>query len=354
MAKHGDTMHVQYLGRFYESRLKFDSSYDRNNVPFNYKLGVGGVIEGYQIGTKEMCINERRRLIVPSKFAYGASGTTGIPGYSTLMFDVHLVQINDKKPDYPTPEAEEEKIIVDRNDSLECGEGIKKGDTVTLEYSGSLPDGTTFDNGTGLQFVVGSAQVIVGIDEGVIGLCLGAVASLRIPPVKAWGDRWEGPVPQWSHTHYNITITEHVARKDWEKSGEKELSYETVFKTTDCFYKVQAGDYILLKYTVYSTSGVEFGTSQMRYPVGRWVLVTGWDQVIEGMCVGEVRTAYIPGEQAHQVGTSLFLAPPRTAFTCRLEVLKLLLTREDKDEIDLKVGAGVLEGVKASTMHTEL
>ena len=75
IGRHGDIMHVQYLGRFYESKKVFDSSYRRNNVPFYYTLGVGGVIEGYQIGTKDMCINERRRLIVPSKYAYGSQGT---------------------------------------------------------------------------------------------------------------------------------------------------------------------------------------------------------------------------------------------------------------------------------------
>ena len=76
VGQHGDTMHMQYLGRFYdENRKTFDSSYNRNNVPFSYQLGVGGVIEGYQHGTKEMCINERRRLIVPSKYAYGSRGT---------------------------------------------------------------------------------------------------------------------------------------------------------------------------------------------------------------------------------------------------------------------------------------
>ena len=75
IGRHGDVMHVQYLGRFFDTRKTFDSSYRRNNVPFYYTLGVGGVIEGYQIGTKNMCINERRRLIVPSKYAYGNKGT---------------------------------------------------------------------------------------------------------------------------------------------------------------------------------------------------------------------------------------------------------------------------------------
>jgi len=350
MAKHGDTMHVQYLGRFYESRVKFDSSYDRNNVPFNYKLGIGGVIEGYQIGTQNMCINERRRLIVPSKYAYGAGGTTGIPGYSTLMFDVHLVQINDEKPSYPTPDPEEELVIVDRLNDVQCDEQIKKGDTVTLDYAGSLADGTAFDNGTGLQFVVGASQVIPGIDEAVVGLCLSTSAALRIPPVKAWNDRWEGPVPQWSHVHYTINVTDHKART--ESAKKKELSFESVSKPTECIYTIQAGDYILLKYTVYSTSGAELGSGEMRYPVGRRVLAAGWDRVLEGMCIGEVRTAYIPADLAHKVGTSLFLAPPQTAFNCRLEVVKLLLSHDDKDEIDVRVG--VLEGVKASSMHVEL
>ena len=98
VGQHGDIMHVQYLGRFYESKKVFDSSYRRNNVPFYYTLGVGGVIEGYQIGTKEMCINERRRLIVPSKYAYGKDGTGWLSTFFQRLnlitkYNVFLLQI---------------------------------------------------------------------------------------------------------------------------------------------------------------------------------------------------------------------------------------------------------------------
>ena len=337
VGQRGDKMHVQYLGRFFDSRETFDSSYNRDNVPFQYTLAVGGVIEGYQIGTKNMCINERRRLIVPSKYAYGSSGTGSIPPHATLMFDVHLVQINDSPPKITVPLEMTTEVNVEG--SKDCDHPIAVGDVVQIEYVGALPDGTVFDKSEKpVKFVVGSSQIMQGIDIGVVSFCKDSKLEMEIPPTKAYGDQWDGPVPQWSFVYYSVSVTHHSVSSLIE-DGNLELACETLDTPSNCgsSYKIQKGDYISLEYKVKDLSKVDLGEGNMRYPVGRKVLVPGWDQALVGACVGERKLCWIPGSLAHPKGISLFLAPPEKAFYSELTVKEVLLTYSDnKDAQDLR------------------
>jgi peptidylprolyl isomerase len=68
--------------------------------------------------------------------------------------------------------------------------GAKTGDMVTIEYTGSLANGTVFDtnvNQTPLTFIIGQGRVIQGLDEGVIGMNQGETRTLNIPVDKAYG-----------------------------------------------------------------------------------------------------------------------------------------------------------------------
>lgn len=91
-AKAGDTVSVHYTGVL-EDGTKFDSSLDRG-VPFDFVLGTGSVIQGWDIGVAGMKVGERRKLTIPAHLAYGErSPSPLIPPNSTLIFEVQLLEI---------------------------------------------------------------------------------------------------------------------------------------------------------------------------------------------------------------------------------------------------------------------
>lgn len=91
-ARNGDKLSMHYTGRL-ETGRKFDSSRDRNK-PFDFTLGIGQVIQGWDEGVAGMCVGEKRKLIVPPDMAYGEDGVGSvIPSCATLVFDVELLDI---------------------------------------------------------------------------------------------------------------------------------------------------------------------------------------------------------------------------------------------------------------------
>ena len=89
--KTGDTISVHYTGKLTDG-TKFDSSVDRGK-PFEFTVGQGMVIQGWEQGFLGAKVGEKRTLTIPAEMGYGSRAVGSIPANSTLIFDVELVAI---------------------------------------------------------------------------------------------------------------------------------------------------------------------------------------------------------------------------------------------------------------------
>lgn len=103
MPKSGKIVTVHYTGWLAErdaagnlvAGKKFDSSIDRG-APFQFVIGIGQVIKGWDQGVMGMKVGEKRRLVIPADLGYGARGAAGvIPPNATLIFDVELLGVQE-------------------------------------------------------------------------------------------------------------------------------------------------------------------------------------------------------------------------------------------------------------------
>jgi FKBP-type peptidyl-prolyl cis-trans isomerase len=93
-AKAGDTLTVNYVGVLYKGGKEFDASWKRKE-PFEFKLGQGQVIKGWDQGLVGMKVGGRRELVIPSELAYGKTGSPPtIPANAPLVFVIDLLNVS--------------------------------------------------------------------------------------------------------------------------------------------------------------------------------------------------------------------------------------------------------------------
>jgi len=91
VATEGSVVTVNYTGKFADGTV-FDSS-ESHGQPFQFLLGAGQVIKGWDQGVVGMKIGEKKTLVVPPELGYGPNDYGPIPGNSTLIFDIELLNV---------------------------------------------------------------------------------------------------------------------------------------------------------------------------------------------------------------------------------------------------------------------
>lgn len=94
VASAGNIVEVHYVGVAWSTNRQFDASWDRGET-FDFRLGAGQVIQGWDEGVAGMRVGGRRRLTIPPHMGYGDFGAGGvIKGGETLVFVVDLLNVN--------------------------------------------------------------------------------------------------------------------------------------------------------------------------------------------------------------------------------------------------------------------
>jgi peptidylprolyl isomerase len=182
-AQAGMTLKVNYTGTLTNGTV-FDSSVGRE--PFEFSLGAGQVIQGWDEGLSGMKVGGKRTLTIPSELGYGPQGSGSIPPDATLIFEIELL---DAQP------PAQVKI-----EDLQVGTGAEAvpGKTITVNYTGTLTNGTVFDSSykrnEPFTLQLGAGQVIPGWEQGLEGMKVGGQRRLTIPPSLAYGSRGAGDV----------------------------------------------------------------------------------------------------------------------------------------------------------------
>jgi peptidylprolyl isomerase len=173
-----DLVTVHYTGTL-DNGTVFDAS-RQHGGPASFPLNR--VIKGWTEGVSTMKVGGTRQLVIPPDLAYGAQGAGNgvIPPNATLTFIVELLEV-------PKVKIEDTQVGT--------GAAAKDGDTIVVNYTGKLQDGTVFDSSVGktpFEFMLGGGQVIPGWDQGLLGMQVGGKRTLTIPPSLAYGEQGAG------------------------------------------------------------------------------------------------------------------------------------------------------------------
>lgn len=340
--QNGDKVKVHYTGKLTNDTV-FDSSVKRGQ-PFEFKLGAGQVIKGWDEAFLLLQVGDKATIKLPPDIAYGANAQGSIPANSTLIFDIELLDVTEgirpwdvKGKDTITTASGLKYIMIKENKS-----GISTvGGMSEVHYTGYFRDGKVFDSSVergqplkGLK--VGAGQVIKGWDEGLALLHKGEKAKLIVPYNLAYGEQGYGPIPPKADLIFDVEIVDVVpvvAPPKFDISGLEAkttasgLKYYEV-KRSGSTVKAEAGKTVKVHYSGYLADGKMFDSSVERgepieFPLGQHMVIPGWEEGIALMNVGDKLRLVIPYNLAYGEQGREPIIPAKAELTFDVELIEV-------------------------------
>lgn len=325
--KHGDYVRYHYNATFIDGKT-FDTSHERGEAKVGL-IGEGRLLAGVEKGLKGMCVNEIRSITVPPHLAYGSTGAGDvIPPDATLVFHILLLDVWNKADMVVT------KTITTPQD---CKRSVMRTDFVRYHFNGTLLDGTAFDSSYNRKqthdSLVGEGWLIKGLDEGLIGMCVGEIRHVVVPPFKAYGEKGSGTeIPPQATLVFDILMVDIHNPKD-------NVTIEDQVVPESCTRKSVVGDYIRYHYNGTFLNGVTFDTSYQRNStyntyIGMGYVIAGMDQGLLGVCMGERRRVTIPPHLAYGLQGAGNVIPPSAVVVFNVHVIDF---HNPNDNVDIKI-----------------
>uniref|UniRef100_A0A3Q4HCU7 peptidylprolyl isomerase n=1 Tax=Neolamprologus brichardi TaxID=32507 RepID=A0A3Q4HCU7_NEOBR len=285
--KVGDFVRYHYIGTFPDGN-KFDSSYDRGST-YNVFVGKKQLIEGMDKALVGMCVNERRLVKIPPQLAYGKQGYGNIiPPDSILHFDVLLLDVWNPEDGVQTNTYHTPSV---------CSRKVEVSDYVRYHYNGTLLDGTLFDSShtrmRTYDTYVGIGWLIAGMDQGLLGMCVGERRIITMPPSLGYGENGDGSdIPGQASLVFDVVLLDLHNPRDG-------ITVTNQVVPESCTRKTVSGDFVRYHYNGSLLDGTFFDSSYSRNRtydtyVGRGYVIAGMDEGLIGVCIGERRTITIP------------------------------------------------------------
>uniref|UniRef100_A0A8C5A7A9 peptidylprolyl isomerase n=1 Tax=Gadus morhua TaxID=8049 RepID=A0A8C5A7A9_GADMO len=290
--KVGDYVRYHYIGTFPDGK-KFDSSYDRGST-YNVFVGKKQLIAGMDKALVGMCVNQRSLVKIPPQLAYGKGGYGDIiPADSILHFDVLLLDVWNpedgvQSTTYLTPPT--------------CVRKVEVSDYVRYHYNGTLLDGTLFDSShTRLRTYdtyVGIGWLIAGMDQGLLGMCVGERRIITMPPSLGYGENGDGSdIPGQASLVFDVVLLDLHNPRD-------SIAVTNQVLPEPCPRKSATGDFVRYHYNGSLLDGTFFDSSYSRNHtydtyVGKGYVIAGMDEALIGVCMGERLTITIPPHLAY-------------------------------------------------------
>lgn len=201
-AENGDTLVVDYTGVLSDTGELFDTSYLRG-VPFDFVLGRGGVILGWDVGLLGTSAGEVVKLDVPSGMAYAANPPSDdIPANAALTFYIEVRAVvppttaDDAPLDLLVDPSEGATVVGVVDTVVGDGPAVQLGDTAIVHMLLVRGDNlvvllNTWEASDPLQVVMAENQSLPGVITGLDGATVGTTRIITIPPDQAFGPAGE-------------------------------------------------------------------------------------------------------------------------------------------------------------------